>query len=801
LHSEQPEKIAFVTMKAGVTMATGMTMKTGMAHTLAWEQSTQKTENRRWTSASGWAVYVYACFFVVLACMLVRWRISDLFGLYMHIDGTYTKWMYRFGWAWGNWFDFSTFNPFAGLGSTFWTSTPWLNPGAWALELPLPPLAAVELSYLAQFAAYGVTFYLLGRVAGISPTSTICALTLFVVFYMPGFTSFWGTTMHYSLAPFRLVTAAAANLMLASLIMAVKSPERMWLACAAGLLGLIWGVYASVTYFVFDLLIVFGFFVVVLCCGIGSSAARRLLLIGSLLVVATVASGMLDYLRVLASISPRPNPALSDLFDGLKGLLVNADIREAFIAHASTCSGSFGGRILPCIQDATAVLFVPPLLFSLYAFVTKSAVHRAILIYYLPLQFAYWFFLAAEQMSLFGSVNHIGIGNVAFAAHTFVVLPYAIIADALLALRSRLAAAAVGILFALPAVAAVLIVVSMIAKHPHVTSRESALRPIWTGYPVADAETPIVRYLQREIGLERGGLFRGLAATYLGNNSTMDAQWGKVSRYGRLTLSSPYFLLMTTGNPHQNSGLWDYGIPTFDEYAHMITKPLHQFTRKLMSDPRQRFDYRLIRAFELEPDFLRMLGVRFVISDVKIDRPDFAEIERADDPPGLLLYRLDGANIASWSPVNTTVIRNNRDLLNVLQQNEGRLRDHVFLSAEPPRSLDDLVPMRQGSLSFDANRFRFRGESDGWSLALLPLQFSHCWIPETPVADAYLLRANYLLTSLLFKGTVDVSYKFTFGPWRTHCRKDDIAMADMGVPDAPPPALFWLSQRRGGFSR
>jgi len=30
-------------------------------------------------------------------------------------------------------------------------------------------------------------------------------------------------------------------------------------------------------------------------------------LIGSLLVVATVASGMLDYLRVLASISPRPN--------------------------------------------------------------------------------------------------------------------------------------------------------------------------------------------------------------------------------------------------------------------------------------------------------------------------------------------------------------------------------------------------------------------------------------------------------------------------------------------------------------
>jgi hypothetical protein len=35
----------------------------------------------------------------------------------------------------------------------------------------------------------------------------------------------------------------------------------------------------------------------------------------------------------------------------------------------------------------------------------------------------------------------------------------------------------------------------------------------------------------------------------------------------------------------------------------------------------------------------------------------------------------------------------------------------------------------------------------------------------------------YLLTGLLFKGTVDVSYKFRFGPWRTQCRRNDAAMA------------------------
>ena len=98
----------------------------------------------------------------------------------------------------------------------------------------------------------------------------------------------------------------------------------------------------------------------------------------------------------------------------------------------------------------------------------------------------------------------------------------------------------------------------------------------------------------------------------------------------------------------------------------------------------------------------------------------------------------------------------------------------VFLSSDPPRPLKDLVAMRHGSLSFDRNEFRFQGESDGWSLALLPLQFSHCW-SQTGKADpdVQLLRANYLLTGLLFKGTVDVRYKFDFGPWRSQCRITD----------------------------
>jgi hypothetical protein len=34
-------------------------------------------------------------------------------------------------------------------------------------------------------------------------------------------------------------------------------------------------------------------------------------------------------------------------------------------------------------------------------------------------------------------------------------------------------------------------------------------------------------------------------------------------------------------------------------------------------------------------------------------------------------------------------------------------------------------------------------------------------------------RANYFLTGLLFKGTVDARYKFEFGPLNSQCRKLD----------------------------
>ncbi len=344
---------------------------------------------------------------------------------------------YEYAFEWGNWFDLSIFNPFSGLGSTFWTNTPWLNPGAWALQLPLSPLNAITVSYLVHLGSYGLTLYFLGRAAGASKLAIIYALSLFVLLYFPPFTLFWFTVNHYSLAPFRLMTAAAANLILLSFVIAIRSKDdRLWFvkALALGLGGLIWGLYSSATYFVFDLLVISGFFVVLLCCVRQLSAARRLLLLASVLVLAFVASGMLGYMDALISISARNRPQLFDLVRGLKALVLDESARSAFIAHSSTCQEAY---YLPCIYHVSGILLLPPLFFSLYAAITKNVVFRAALLYYLLLLLGFWFVATGERIALFESSRDFGVYLIAFSANTFVILPYMIIFDCLQRLVDR----------------------------------------------------------------------------------------------------------------------------------------------------------------------------------------------------------------------------------------------------------------------------------------------------------------------------------------------------------------------------
>jgi len=59
-----------------------------------------------------------------------------------------------------------------------------------------------------------------------------------------------------------------------------------------------------------------------------------------------------------------------------------------------------------------------------------------------------------------------------------------------------------------------------------------------------------------------------------------------------------------------------------------------------------------LRAYAADPDILRMLGVRYIVTNVETldDRAALRAAVTAPDTPGVYLFELGDANLATYSP-------------------------------------------------------------------------------------------------------------------------------------------------------
>src|SRR5204862_8210784 len=80
-----------------------------------------------------------------------------------------------------------------------------------------------------------------------------------------------------------------------------------------------------------------------------------------------------------------------------------------------------------------------------------------------------------------------------------------------------------------------------------------------------------------------------------------------------------------------------------------------------------------------------------------------------------------------------------------------------------------LVPARDMKLSVIRGGWHLSGRGDGTSLVLLPQQFSHCLRAHD--ARVRLVRADLILTGVIFSGTVDTDIPFDFGIFSPGCRR------------------------------
>ncbi len=282
-------------------------------------------------------------------------------------------------------------------------------------------------------------------------------------------------------------------------------------------------------------------------------------------------------------------------------------------------------------------------------------------------------------------------------------------------------------------------------------------------------KTAVVQYLAENIGLTPGRIFQGRVATLTGQKINHPINW--------LDLHiMDVGLVRRLGNDHRMVGLWYYDIPTLFEYSSLITPPFYLITRHFFERTGDRQLRSVMTLRRSEPTILRMMGIRYIITDAPIasDANLRCRIPR-DGVPELLLYELENVNVGQFSPTGSVVRADAPSALTAMSQADFDPARVVVVQAPLP---DHLVPLTSSQIRVERGQLRISAVSKGRSVMLLPVEYSHCLdltTDEKETTPPLLFRADLLQTGVLFSGKLNGTLKFFTGPFQNAgCRLEDI---------------------------
>jgi hypothetical protein len=179
-----------------------------------------------------------------------------------------------------------------------------------------------------------------------------------------------------------------------------------------------------------------------------------------------------------------------------------------------------------------------------------------------------------------------------------------------------------------------------------------------------------------------------------------------------------------------------------------------------------------LRAYAADPDILRMLGVRYIVTNVETldDRAALRAAVTAPDTPGVYLFELSDANLATYSPTRFVKAATADEIASRIRHNRNRLDQIAVVSEDVPPTN---AKARNVAMTVELDGVRIRAVSDGPAHILLPVQFSHC-LRVVNSSPARLTRANLLQTLVSFEGALDARLEFHFGLFADNkCRLRD----------------------------
>ncbi|HWR97338.1 MAG TPA: hypothetical protein VN317_02870, partial [Candidatus Methanoperedens sp.] len=318
------------------------------------------------------------------------------------------------------------------------------------------------------------------------------------------------------------------------------------------------------------------------------------------------------------------------------------------------------------------------------------------------------------------------------------------------------------IVWAMPVVAAALVAAAM-------TRLPGAPRRGRFDYALPPSSTPLTQALEGEIRLGIGKDFAGRVANIIPFQDR-DRQF-------------PYFryLNVLTGNDHQTTGLWLKDIPTLHAYGQFISPAFHSVIRSFLATPGELQHRSWTNFSELDYPILRLFGVRFILTTEPFlpnaARRGGLNFSAMQPVPPLYLHELGGANVAGISAARALTARS-IGAAEDLMAGAG-FDPRVAIVMDPAGAAlaqaEVLRPAISSRISVEKGAWRIRAQSDGWTLLVLPIEFSRCMdvVPATGVAPR-VLRTDIALTGLLFEREADVRLVNRIGPFaHPRCRLRD----------------------------
>lgn len=739
---------------------------------------------------------------------------SSTGSLYSSIDGQLCAWYTKAIVEWSSPLDTSILNPFQGMVSLFFTNSPWWNPGALVLSLPIPEKAAFILSYSIYWFESFFSVYFLARTLKLSKAVSFFSAQLFVFFAFPPFVYYWLSSLQ--LAPFNAHLLALANFILILYAKLGEGGSDSNSKRKFHDVGIDVGIIVLIVFLIFitimsSTLTIITYLPTYGLIGLGltfHAKNKRSMLIKIVTILGIM--GLLFSLRSFEFYQGTIAYSAANL--GIQNITFNFPK----IWKGYDCCGYYLMNLY-CIKYHAWKFRIPGLLGGLLCFMNVKNNFRWV---------AAFFCIAAllpESINILYYNDVIQGGNLrpqldkfVWPTYTFFSIYFVVF---LLFVFQWLKFSNLfhysNILFSyLKPVALILAMPIFIAIAFFYLPKQ----------PLSNNEIPktaIIEYLQDNISIKPGREFRGSVATFIaGEDSPLRVLIDPNNPSG--AFKSSYYtyaraqLKILFGNAHMFSDLWKFNIPSIEEYGQWITVPLMYFFKEMFTKPEDLFYRNFLNIYRLDPKVLSALGVRFIITDKKLNDKQLKLVltqkptvgqpyvdmansminkstnENKNYDFSLYLYEIINSNLANYSPTQMIVSQNITEIFSILRRKDFSYADTMIV--QEPFSIA-LLPAKNTKLSFERNEIVVQGESNGWSSVLLPVQYSHCFsvesklqstLPDTQNTLPILMRANLVQTALIFKDKLDVTLRFNFGIGNNSaCRKQDLEdISNLGLDPA-----------------